>query len=132
MEEGHEQAEQVVRRLMAAVKCTVCGSPYASDRIKILGHRDELWFLAVTCGRCHTQALVAALLKDADGSSATLTRISVPGKAFPVEEASPGPEPVALSLPVTADDVLEMHRFLQDFDGDFTRLFGSSGSWATG
>ncbi len=128
--EEQEQPEQIVKRLMAAVKCTVCGSPYESDRIKVLGHRDELWFLTVTCGRCHTQGLVAALLKDGDGSSATLTRISVPGKALPIEELTPTTGVAIPAEPVTADDVLEMHQFLQDFDGNFARLFGNSGRWA--
>lgn len=125
--EERQQPEQIIKRLMAAVKCTVCGSPYESDRIKFLGHRDELWFLTVTCSRCHTQGLVAALLKDANGNSATLTRISVPGKALAPEVVNPEPPAVTPEEPVTADDVLEMHGFLQDFDGDFARLFGSSG-----
>ena len=126
-----EQPEQIVKRLMMAVKCTACGAPYESDRIKVLGHRDELWFLTVTCGRCHTQGLVAALLKDDDGSSATFTRISVPGKTYPPEEVSPEPEITLPTEPVTADDVQDMHQFLQDFDGDFGQLFGGSGKWAS-
>ncbi len=128
--EEQEQPEKVVKRLMAAVKCTACGSPYESDRIKVLGHREELWFLTVTCGRCQTQSLMAALLKDANGSSATLTRISVPGKPLPPQEVTPEPDVEVSSRPITADDVLEMHRFLQDFDGDFSRHFGSSGKRA--
>ncbi len=131
-----ERPEQMVRRLMAAVKCNVCGSTYEPDRIKVLGHKDELWFLTVTCDRCHTQGLVAALLKS-DGqtsaTSATFTRISVPGKVSSLEEeAHPEIEAPTLSDPVTPDDVLEMHQFLQHFDGDFARLFGSSGRWAAG
>jgi len=34
-----------------------------------------------------------------------------------------GPTPVAPSHAVDADDVLDMHLFLKDFNGDFQRLF---------
>ncbi len=125
--EEQEPPEQIVKRLMAAVKCTACGSPYENDRIKVLGHRDELWFLTVTCSRCHTQSLVAALLKDASGHSATLTRISVPGEPLPPQEVTPESDEETPPKPITTDDVLDMHQFLQDFDGDFSRHFGSSG-----
>jgi len=109
---------------MAAIRCTVCGSHYESDRIKLLGCRDEIWFLTVTCSRCHTQGLVAALLKDADGSSVALTRISVPGRAIPrevVDEQEEDP----LSGPITQEDVAGIRLFLRGFDGDFARLFGA-------
>lgn len=122
--EDRQQAERIVRRLMAAIRCTVCGSHYESDRIKFLGCRDEIWFLTVTCSRCHTQGLVAALLKDAEGSSVALTRISVPGRAVPREVVAEQ-EGDSLSGPITQEDVAGIRLFLQEFDGDFARLFGA-------
>ena len=35
-------------------------------------------------------------------------------------------EAPATGHPVTASDVVDLHKFLQDFDGNFSRLFRSS------
>ena len=36
---------------------------------------------------------------------------------------APEPEPGPALPPVSVDDVLDVHEFLQSFDGDFKRLF---------
>ena len=104
--------ESLVKRLMASVKCAVCGQHYKVDDISVLGHQDDLWFLGAFCSACHTQCLVAALIKEgrapevaADFTEAELDKFrNVAG--------------------LTQDDALDMHNFLKDFDGDFLQLFG--------
>ena len=49
-----------------------------------------------------------------------------PSTPFPEEQQQPPLEtstPPTPSTPITSDDVLDMHLFLQDFNGDFQRLF---------
>ena len=105
MEEG------LIKRLMASIKCGVCGQRYEVDNINILGQQEDLWFLSASCPACHTRCLVAAVIREgrvpevtADLTEAELNRFMNVGKA-------------------TADEVLDMHNFLKDFDGDFSRLF---------
>ena len=103
--------ENLIKRLMTSIKCGVCGQRYDVDNIDVLGHREDLWFLRVVCLSCHTQALVAAVVKEdrlpeviTDLTEAELDRFRDVGV-------------------LTADDVLDMHNFLKDFDGGFFRLF---------
>lgn len=116
-----DPTEKMVKRLMTAVKCSACGSHYESDKVDVLGHQEELWFLSVTCGSCRSQGLVAALIKDArSGEPPEVVELST--DTSPAEEVEERP---ADPSPVTGDYLLDMHDFLQDFDGDFQRLFGT-------
>lgn len=96
---------------MTAVKCSSCGQTYLSRNIRILGHHHDLWFLSAFCPACHTQYLVAA---------------SVEGGKLPVvtdlTEAELSRFRHATTL--TADDVLDMHCFLRQYEGDLARLLG--------
>jgi len=104
--------ENLVKRLMTATKCTVCGQHYRMDDISVLGHEDDLWFLTVSCAACNTQYLVAAVVKE-DGVPAVVTDLT---------EAEQ--ERFERVQTVTADEVLNMHDFLTGFNGDFHGLFG--------
>jgi len=115
-----DPTERLVKRLMTAVKCNVCGSHYESDRVDVLGHQEELWFLSVTCGHCRSQGLVAALIRDTKSDEPPevvelSTDISDAGQL----EGQPAPY-----YPVAGDDLLDMHEFLKGFDGNFHALFG--------
>ena len=103
--------ERLIRELMATLKCVSCGKHYNEYDVDILSHREDLWFLRVLCSSCHTQALVAAVVKEETGQSGTVAGLS-----------EVGPEALGDNA-VCANDVLDMHNFLKDFDGDFSRLF---------
>ena len=105
MEEG------LIKKLLASIKCGVCGQRYELDNINVLSHDQDLWFLSANCSACHTRCLIDAIVKEGkvpevitDLTEAELGRFKKVGK-------------------LTADDVLEMHNFLKNFDGDFSQLF---------
>ena len=108
--------DRMVRELMTTVNCAVCGRRYAADNISILYHQNELWFISVSCGSCHTKGMVAALIKEG-GEAQFVTDLTEAELARFIE----GP-------PISGDDVLELHDFLKSFDGDFASLFGKKDS----
>ena len=106
MEEG------IIKKLITSMKCSACGQCYEVGNIEILGHHEDLWFLSVFCPSCRSQYLVAAVVSAervpeiiTDLTGAELVRLRDAGR-------------------LTADEVLDMHSFLKEFDGDFSRLFG--------
>jgi hypothetical protein len=105
MEEG------LLKRLMSSIKCGVCGQRYEVDDINVLGHQEDLWFLSALCPACHTRCLVAAVIREG----------KVPELITDLSEAELDRFRNAVQL--TADEMLDMHNFLKDFDGDFSRLF---------
>jgi len=103
--------ESLIKRLVASVKCGVCGQRYELENISILGHRQDLWYMEAHCSACHTQSLVAVVVK-ADGLREVITDLSD-------TELDKFKDMGVL----TADDVLDMHNFLKEFSGDFSQFF---------
>jgi len=103
--------EGLIKKLMASIKCGVCGQHYEVANIDVLGHQESLWFLKAFCPACHTQCLVAAVIKE-DRPPEVITDLT---KAELDKFEDMGV--------LTADDMLDMHNFLKDFSGDYFQLF---------
>ena len=103
--------EGFIKKLVVTIECGVCGEHYEDEHVRVIGHRDDLWFLSVFCPVCKSQGLVAAVIEEGE-LSCSITDLSE------TEEAK------FCSLEsVSADELLDLHLFLEDFDGDFARLF---------
>ena len=103
--------ERFIKRLLASVTCNVCGQHYETDDVRIISHEEDSWILKVACSACGTQCLMAAVVKE-DRSPELITDLT--------ETEMDNFETVGM---VTADDTIDMNRFLRDFDGDFSWLF---------
>jgi hypothetical protein len=97
---------------MASIKYGSCRQHYEPINIDVLAHSQDTWLLRGQCSFSHTQSLVVAIIKEERKSEVVtdLTRAEI--LRFH-----------ASSL-VGEDDVLDMHCFLREFDGDFAALFG--------
>ena len=107
MEEG------IIKKLITSMKCSACGQCYEVGNIEILGHHEDLWFLSVFCPSCRNQYLVAAVVSAQERAPEIITDLT---EADLVRLRDTGR--------LTADEVLDMHGFLKEFDGDFSQLFG--------
>jgi hypothetical protein len=116
--EGEERTmrQAFIRHLIANVQCVNCGERYARNDIYVLGHHEDVWVSAVVCSRCGTQGLVFATIREDE-------RFDVRSKATAHELATLKKMPA-----LTIDDVLDVHAFLKEFDGDVTALFEQSTS----
>ena len=103
--------ENIIKRLMTSVKCSVCGQRFETYNIDVLSECKDLWVLKASCPGCHTQCLVVAIVNQekapeviTDLTEAELDKFNQSGI-------------------LSADDVLDIHDFLQNFNGDFSQLF---------
>ena len=103
--------ESFMKRLFSKVDCGVCGKRYEVANVKVLDHEDGVWFLSVFCRSCGTQGLIAAVVKESSEVNSDLTE-----SEFDI---------FARSEVVSTDDVLDIHVFLNGFDGDFKALFSN-------
>jgi hypothetical protein len=105
--------EHFIRQIMSAVACSVCGALYDGDNVKVLGRHSDLWFLSVYCPVCKNEGLVTAILEK--GQAAKLI------SDFSADDFTGlhGIETIETA------DVLSLHDFLEDFDGDFVKLFST-------
>lgn len=102
--------ENLIRKLVSASKCGVCGRHYEMANIDVLGQEEEVWFLQVSCPTCRSRSIMAAIVKEGKG----------PGKET---DLTPAEIHKFRNVLITSDDVVEMQSFLKDFDGDFSQLF---------
>jgi hypothetical protein len=103
-----------LRTQLTSFGCAACGAPYEPGRIRLLAERDGLYFVDLACTSCASRAvaIVTVELDDEDGPRAD------PGDLV---QLSPVGRPPAAD-PVGVDDVLDMHRFLERFEGGTVAL----------
>jgi hypothetical protein len=95
--------EDALRRHFAHQPCKVCQNRQVPESLFVLVRRAQTWVVMASCANCHHRGIfVVAFPKAARSTPTTL---------------DPTPR-------VTTRDVIEMHGFLEHFDGDFLSLFG--------
>ena len=102
---------RLLRQQAKEYDCGVCGANHASSEIQLLGRLDSAWMVRVTCSRCETSI---KLLVRVDRERASLAPI----KERSARERRP---------PVSLDDVIDTHEFLEQFEGDVHALFAGKG-----
>jgi hypothetical protein len=122
---SEKQIKRVVLNRME--RCSVCHHEFVPDDIRVVSRTQDMWMMVVTCTECHARNFVAAVLGDGDPDQAQLAlrQLSRDDSDADIEimsEADEAPD----GAPVSIDDVIEMHEFLADFDGDFRRYFRSA------
>lgn len=106
MSERQELLRQVVLRVVQ--HCPQCQRAFSQEDVGLFGQIEETWLFALRCPDCHAMTVVG---------------LAVASRS--VQPAVPGPAGETVT-PVTADDVLEMHRRLQHFRGDLRSLLNQN------
>ncbi len=108
-------AESWLTSELASFGCAACGQAYGQGHIHLIAQREELFFVDLSCEHCGSQA-VAIVTIQVDGEMATLDggELVRPDETD-ADAALDGP-------PVSADDVLDVHQILDDFQGDVFQL----------
>jgi hypothetical protein len=127
MDTTEKQIKRIVLDRME--RCSVCHRGFEPDDVQVLSRKSDMWMLMVSCGECHARNFVAAVIGDGDAEEAQLAlrRLGEEHLRSRLDTATDEAEDEEIaSEPVSVDDVLEIHEFLQGFDGDFRQLFKSS------
>lgn len=103
--------EPTIKKLMTSAKCSGCGQRYEAENIEVIGHYNNLWFMRVFCLACRAHYLVTAMVDD-EVAGEKVTDLSV-AEMEKFREAGG----------LKSDEILDMHDFLKEFDGDFLQLF---------
>lgn len=98
--------EQLIRYLVDHLKCVACHHQYSTDDFQVLEKGASMLILLMTCHHCRAQGLLMAFVQEQEMES---RRVRQAGER---EELAP----------ITADDVLDVHRFLLRFEGDCDSL----------
>ena len=102
---------RLILRLVTQLRCLECGHPYDPTDFTVVHRRQDMWVLGTRCRHCENTCHVVIFMNQDAGPE-------------PVVDLTPEEMDLAAEWPpITADDVLNMHDFLQEFDGDFVEFF---------
>jgi hypothetical protein len=127
MESSENQIKRIVLDRMD--RCGVCHRSYEPEDVHVLSRKPDFWMMLVQCTDCQAKSFVAAVMKDGDPKEArmALRQLTEQAESGTVTIETEAPDEVIIQGdPVSATDVLDMHEFLDSFDGDFQKLFTSS------
>jgi hypothetical protein len=125
-----DRAEQQIRRIVVERmdRCSVCHRSFDEDDVEVVSRKQDMWMMIVQCRDCHARSFVAALVGEASQASPMGQLFDLAAAEVEFHELDEDDAQVDHSEadPVTVDDVIAMHDFLETFDGDFRSLFRSS------
>lgn len=103
--------EHRLKQLISSYRCHVCRRSFERDQVRLAARHEQLWIVSVRCSLCRNQQVFWIALKENQPDSL-------------VQDVSEAEDEALSARPaITCDDVLDMHEFLQSFNGDFQRLF---------
>jgi hypothetical protein len=112
-----KQLKEILKNIKEKITCSNCECNFSGDDIYVLGAFGDKCVFLVTCRECETQMLVTATINDNNiPRLEDLDKITNISKDNKIEKRS------TLNNGISCDDVLEVHTFLKDFDGDFKNL----------
>ncbi len=105
-----EDKRRLVLKLVTQLCCMECGEPYRLHDFALVDRKPDMWVLSIHCRHCNTSSHVVVYMR-------------LQGDKVVVDLTNDEVEVAAEWPPISADDVLDVHEFLQEFDGDFDELF---------
>ncbi|MGC8786689.1 MAG: hypothetical protein ACP5Q1_04615 [Anaerolineae bacterium] len=111
-EEERAIQAMLIRYLVAHTQCSGCGRRYKPSDVQIHERHGDVWLASVTCSACGLRGLIMAAIRSSETE-----------ELEPVLEDD-AEEWAALQeiKPISDDDVLDFHHFIQNFDGDMEEL----------
>lgn len=100
----------MLKEIVARLRCVVCQHRFRASDAQIVGRRGNAWAMRVHCPMCHTQALVFAVLTEY--TAQTLYSDLTPDEWNRFKDLPP----------ISIDDVITFHRFIQSYTGDFSEI----------
>jgi len=104
------EKRRLVLKLLDRLRCMECGEQFERQDFTLVHRWEDVWLLSSHCQHCDEVAHVVILMR-LDAEPEPVTDLT-PEEIKAAEEWAP----------ITADDVLDIHDFLEAFDGDLEEL----------
>jgi hypothetical protein len=102
--------QAIIRQIVAHTRCAVCGHHFSINDVRVIGRRENVWAMSVSCRECRTQALLLAAM--AEGAMQSLYTDLTPDEWERFRERPP----------VSVDDVITFHQHMRAYTGDFSEI----------
>jgi len=100
--------EEQVKNSVSYFECIHCNQYFEPNNADFVAHYGDSWVFAVYCPYCQITSLQVVIIAESGGSEV-------------VNELSEA-EQVKFSTQICSDDVIDIHLFMRDYNGDLTFL----------
>ena len=103
---------RLVLKLVARLRCVACERPYDPHDFNLVHNWQDMWVLSTRCRHCNEPCHVVIFMRlDAETEPELVTDLT-PEELQEVDQRQP----------ITFDDVLDVHVFLEESDGNLEML----------
>jgi hypothetical protein len=113
-----EQIRQLLQRLGIVLECPKCGHKYDLEDISLRSYSGSTYQLRLVCNFCHTPVTASISISGNLKNLAESFIDTRPGNQKPIDIKK-----TKIKSKITNDDIIDMHQFLKDFDGNFENIF---------
>ena len=126
------QLEELIKNIQKMIRCPGCGSSYKKENINFLGQLGQAVLVQLNCLSCKmpVMATIVMTTPSATGEAGLLPDLSslkdlehlykkLPNILSEKEKVDSN----ELSKQISSDEIIDFHGFLEDFNGDFEKLF---------
>lgn len=117
------ELQQIIRYLRKTVNCTMCQANYENEGIEVLSTYEDQGLFNLSCKKCSHQLMVHITISDEEKKASEEKKSAKPTirahRALTEKDITAnihGPN-------ISTDDVINIHTFLNQFNGDFKELF---------
>lgn len=119
------ELQQIIKYLRKTLPCSNCQTSYTNESIEVLSTFDDQGLFNLCCHKCSNQLLVHITISDDEKH---LSEPKKGNKQTIRAHRALTEKDITASFPghqISTDDVIDMHTFLNNFNGDFKRLFSN-------
>lgn len=118
---NYNELQQIVRYIRKNLPCSSCDKPYHNEEIEVLSTFDDQGLFNLSCHKCTNQLLVHITISDQENHLKTgKTRQQIIRAHRSIAEDS---VKSTSNAKINSNDVIDIHTFLNNFNGDFKKLF---------
>lgn len=100
----------IVKAIRQMIRCPNCQANFSESDVEMVAGVGPSYFVKMTCSQCRV-SVMASLVQVGQGNEMMAEFNQTNNQIRQVNQK-----------PITSDDVIEAHKFLKDFTGDFSKL----------
>jgi hypothetical protein len=120
---NNEEFRQLFRSLGITMECPRCGKHYDLSDITLRSQAGNTYRLKLNCNYCHTPVSATVAISGDFGRIAEKFALLPQVHKKPIDITKSSISSKKKKGKITNDDVIDIHQFLSDFDGDFENTF---------
>ena len=119
------ELQQIIKYLKKTLPCAECQHVYDNEGIEVLSTFDDQGLFNLNCHQCNNQILVHITISDEERD---LSEPKKSGKQTIRAHRAINDKDITTNISgkqISTNDVIDMHTFLNKFNGDFKKLFSN-------